>query len=113
MMRLDESEEDEVLAHEARGGGNAGEREHEDEEKDGGGRAPLVEAVEIVEFVSDKAALAERYDDGESADGRENVGDQVVDDSGETGFVAGDEAKKDVANVRDGGIGEEALDVGL
>src|SRR6202035_1660649 len=58
VMRFDEREKDEVLAHEACGGRDASKRKHEDEEKDGGGGAALVEAIEVGEFVADDAALA-------------------------------------------------------
>src|ERR1700692_2682708 len=113
MMRFDEREKDEVLAHEASRGRNPGEREHEDEEKNGGGGVALVEAVEVVEFVADDAPLAENNHDGKGADGHEGVSDQVVDDSREAGFVRGDETEEDVADMRDGRVGEQALDVGL
>src|SRR5579859_297019 len=113
MMGFDEREKDEVLAHKASGRRNSGERKHEDEEKNGCCQIALVEAVKIVEFVADDAALAKNDDDGEGADGHECVGDQVVDDPREAGFIAGHEAKKNVADVRDGGVGEQALDVGL
>src|SRR5260221_6634872 len=102
MMRFDQREEYEVLAHEARRGRYASQRKHEDEEKNGSGRAALVEAVEVVEFVADNPALAEHDNDGEGADGHEGVGDQVVDDSRQAGFVASDEAKKNVADGGDG-----------
>jgi len=52
------------LAHEARRGRNAGERKHEDEEKNRSGGAALVEAVEVVQFVADDAALPEHDDYG-------------------------------------------------
>src|SRR5260370_8827729 len=42
MVRLDERKENEVLAHEAGGGRDSGEREHEDEKQDGGSGAALV-----------------------------------------------------------------------
>src|SRR5260370_4382907 len=113
MVRFDEREEDEVLANEARRGRNAGEREREYEEKESGSRAAMIESVKIVQFVTDDAALAEHDNNSESADRHERVGDQVVEDSREAGFVAGDEAEKNVADMRDGRVGEEALDVGL
>src|SRR5882757_7301313 len=113
MMRFDEREKNEVLAHETCRGRNAGERKHEDKEKEGGGGAAMIESVKIVEFIADQAALAEHDNNSESAGGHEHVGDKVVDDSREAGFVAGDEAEKNVADVRDGRVGEEALDVGL
>jgi len=49
----------EVLAHETCRGRNAGERKHEDKEKEGGGGAAMIESVKIVEFIADQAALAE------------------------------------------------------
>jgi len=60
MMRFDEREKDEVLAHEAPPWRYASQRKHEDEEKNGSGGLRLVEAVEIVEFVADNPALAQR-----------------------------------------------------
>src|SRR6267378_7142658 len=113
MMRFDQRQKNEVLAHEARRGRNASEREHEYEEKESGSGAAMIESVKIVEFIADQAALAEHDNNSESADRHERVGDQVVDDSREAGFVAGDEAEKNVADVRDGRVSEEALDVGL
>src|SRR5882762_7591859 len=113
MVRFDQRQKNKILAHEARRGRNAGVREHEDKEKEGGGGAAMIESVKIVEFIADQAALAEHDNNSESADGHERVGDQVVEDSREAGFVAGDEAEKNVADVRDGRVGEEALDVGL
>src|SRR5260221_6048948 len=113
MMRFDKREKNEVLAHETCRERNAGERKHEDKEKEGGGGAAMIKSVKIVEFIADQAPLEEQDNNSESADGHERVGDQVVEDSREAGFVAGDEAEKNVADVRDGRIGEEALDVGL
>src|SRR5258708_23053114 len=113
MVRFHQRQKNKILAHEARRGRNAGERKHEDKEKEGGGGATMIESVKIVEFVADQAALAEHDNNSESAGGHEHVGDKVVDDSREAGFVAGDEAGKNVADVRDGRVGEEALDVGL
>ena len=78
MMRFDEREEDEVLAHEAGRGRNAREREHEDKEQNGGGGVALVEAVEIVELVADDALLAENDDE-------DNVVLAEVDDASNSG----------------------------
>src|SRR5258708_1459040 len=113
MVRFDQRQKNEILAHEARRGRNAGEREHEYEEKESGSGAAMIESIKIVEFIADQAALAEHDNNSESADRHERVGDQVVEHSREAGFVAGDEAEKNVADVRDGRVGEEALDVGL
>src|SRR6267154_475426 len=46
VVRFDEGKENEILAHEAGGGGDTCEREHEDEEQNSGGRAAVVETVQ-------------------------------------------------------------------
>src|SRR6266567_7131881 len=113
MVRLDQRKENEILAHEAGGRRDARERKHEDEEQDGRGGAALVETVQVVELFANDALLAKDDDYGKSAGGHEDVGKQVVGNSGESGFVPGNESEEDVADVRDGGIREEALHVGL
>src|SRR6267142_2093537 len=74
-----EREKNEVLAHETWRGRNAGERKHEDKEKEGGGGAAMIEPVKIVEFIADQAALAEHDNNSESADGHEHVGEKALD----------------------------------
>src|SRR6266567_8769723 len=113
MVRLDQRKENEILAHEAGGGRDARERKHEDQEQDCGGGAALVKTVQVVELFANDALLAKDDDYGKGAGGHEDVGEQVVGNSGESGFVPGNESEKDVADMRDGGIREEALHVGL
>src|SRR5215469_9418547 len=101
MVCLDERKKDEVLAHETRGGRNAGERKHEDQEQHRGRRTALVEAVEVVEFIADEAALAKYDDHSEGPDGHERVGDQVIENAGDRGLVCRNKAEQDVAHMRD------------
>jgi len=77
---------------------------------------------EVVEFVADDVALAQGGDDGEDAEVHEGVDEQVdedafkaVDEAGRVrrGCAHGDEGEQHVSDVRDGGIGEQALGVGL
>ncbi len=92
---------------------NAREREHEDQQQDGGAGVAVIEAVEVVEFIADDAALAHHDDDGEGTDGHEGVGDEVIKNAHQTGFVPGDDAQQDVADMGDRRVSQQALDVGL
>src|SRR5579859_3848132 len=77
VVRLDKRKENEVLAHEAGSGRDAGERKHEDQEQDGGGGAAIIQAVQIFQFLANEALLAQNDEDGESAGSHEDVGEQV------------------------------------
>src|SRR5438445_5691183 len=65
VVRFDERKKNEILAHEAGGRRDARERKHEDQEQDCGGRAALVEAVQVVELFANDALLAKHDNHGE------------------------------------------------
>src|ERR1700687_2644399 len=83
MMRFNESQENKILAYETGGGGNAGQRKHEDEKEKRGGRAALIEAVEVIEVVTDETTLAHDDDNREGTYGHEAVGHEGVHDDRE------------------------------
>src|SRR5712691_6914735 len=106
MVRFDEREENEILAHEASRRRNPGERKHEDEQQNGGRGTALIETVQVLEFLADESFLAKHDDNGEGAYGHEHVGEQIVGDSRRSGsrqssnaFVPRKEAEQDVAYV--------------
>src|SRR6267154_6760811 len=120
MVRFDERKENEILAHEAGRRRDAGEREHEDEQQNGSGGAAIIKAVQVFEFLANESFLVKDDNHGEGARGHEHIGEQVVGDSRRSGFrqssggfVPRKEAEENVAHVRDGGIRQEALHIGL
>ena len=115
---FDQAQEDEVLALEAGQRRNSGQREQEDQHQHGFDGSARVEAVEVVEFVADHVAVAQRRDHAERAEVHEGVDQQINQDAFDAvraEFVgsSGDQAEQHVADVRDGRIGQQALGVGL
>src|SRR5467141_1546371 len=120
MVRFNQRKENEILAHEAGRRRDACKREHKDEQQDGSSGTALVEAVQVIELIADEAFLAEHDDDRECTYSHEDVGEQVEGDSSgsrlrqlSSGFVPSEQAEQNVTHVRNRGIREEALDVGL
>src|SRR5271157_4350905 len=114
----DQAEEDEVLAPESSERRNAGQGQHEDQHEDGFDGSARVEAVQVVELVADHLLVAQRSDHAESAEIHEGVNQQVDQDAldavgAEFGGRAGDQAEQHVADMGDGGVGQQALGVGL
>ena len=60
-----------------------------------------------------RAALAHHGDQAERGDGGEAVGDEVEHHAADRGLRERQDADEDEAGVRDRGVGEQALDVGL
>ena len=105
--------EDVELAEEAAGERDADQREQEDGEQGGGERLLAAQALEIVDALEALALAGEHGDGGEGAHIHEGVGRQVEHGGGGAGFAARGERHQDVAGVRDGTVGQHALDVGL
>src|SRR6266404_9072639 len=87
MLRFDEREEDEILAHEARGRRDSRKRKHEDQQQERRGGAALVEAIQIIEFLPDQAFLAKHDDHSERPRRHEHIGKQIVSDAYQTCFI--------------------------
>src|SRR2546426_2000121 len=85
MVRFDQREKNEILAHEAGRRRDACKRKHEDQKQQCRGGAALVQAVQIVELIADEPFLAKNDDDGKRSGGHEHVSDQVVGDSRQSG----------------------------
>src|SRR5271157_26604 len=114
----DQAEEDEVLAPESGERRDAGQRQHKDQHEDGFDRSTRVETVQVVEFVANHFLVAQRGDHAEGAKIHEGVNQQVDQDAldavgAEFGGRAGDQAEQHVADMGDGGVGQQALGVGL
>src|SRR6267378_4837737 len=78
MVRFDQRKENEILAHETGRGRDAREREHENQKQQRRGRAALVQAVQVLEFLADEPFLAKHDDDCKCSQGHEHVSEQVV-----------------------------------
>src|SRR5882757_3714269 len=107
MSSFDQAEEDEVLAVEAGEGRDSGEREQKNQHEYGFDRSTRVEAVQIVEFVADHVAMAQRSDHPERAQVHESVDQQINQNAfdavgAEFSKSSGDQAEQHVAHVRDG-----------
>lgn len=88
-----------------------GEQEHRE---DGGGqRGAPAEPGPLRQVGRLAARVAHQGDDGEGADRHEGVGDEVEEDRGDALRGGRDDARQDEPGVRDRGVGEQPLDVGL
>ena len=74
---LDQREEDVVLAEEARGGRDAGERKQEDQHQEGVAGTLVDQARHIVQVLADDVGAAHRDDDEERAEVHEGVDHDV------------------------------------
>ena len=119
MPRLDQREEDVILAHKAGQRRNPRKRKHKNEQQHRRCRAALVEAVQVVEFIADQSLPPQHNDDGESADGHERIDKQIEGDALQARLVSirpahrRHQPQKDVADVRDRRIRQQPFDVGL
>src|ERR1019366_6503459 len=105
--------EDVELAEEAAGKRDADQREQEDGEQGGGEGLFAAQALEIVDALVALALAGEHGDGGEGSHIHERVPSQVEHGGGGAGLAARGEGHQDVAGVRDGTVGQHALDVGL
>ena len=113
MLRLDQGEEDEVLSQEARRGRNPGQRQKEDHHQNRRRGTLVHQAGHVINFIADQITAAHCHHDGERAHIHEGIHEKINGDSLEARVVARHQAEQDVADVRDGGIGEQPLDVRL
>src|ERR1039458_9612634 len=105
--------EDVELAEEAAGGRDGDGGEQEDGEQGGGEGLLTAQALEIVNALEALALAGEHGDGGEGSHIHERVPSQVEHGGGGAGLAARGEGHQDVAGVRDGTVGQHALDVGL
>ena len=113
MLRFDQRQKDEILAHEAGGRRNTREGKHEDQKQQCRGGAALVQTVQVFELFADQSLLPKHDDHRERARGHEHIGEQVEGNAGECGFVPGNQSEQDVTHMGDRGVGQQTLHVGL
>ena len=73
----------------------------------------LCEAGVVLDRFAADVARSHHDDDGEDAEVHEDVDQQVQHDAGDAVWPSGDQAEQYESGVRDAGIGQHALDVGL
>ncbi len=110
---MDRCGEDVKLAEEASGEGDADQREEEEGEDRGEDGALEGEAGEVVEGAEFFVEAGELGEDDEGSDVCGGVGGGVEAGGGDGFVLRGGKGDEEVAGVGDGGVGEEALHVGL
>ena len=105
--------EDIEFAEEPAGEGNADQREQEDREHCRGERLLAAQAGEVVDILIPFRLPGDVGHGGERPDVHQRVGGQVEHGGGGARFAARGERHQHVTRVRDGAVGQHALDVGL
>src|SRR5580692_1569414 len=105
--------EREEFSEEATGGGQSQQRKQEQSETGGEDGLFRAQAGVVGEFQALFVALAEVCDYEEGADFHQSVGREIEKDRGDAVNAASRKGDQNVSGMRDGGIGEHALYVGL
>ena len=101
------------LAHKTAAEWQAGEAEHEEPHRDAEERPLPAEAGEVVERHRHPELPLAGGDDGERAERRGRVGDEVVHERAAAERAAGAEPDEQEAGLRDRGVGQDPLHVPL
>ena len=113
MPGLNQRQEDVVLAEEAGGRRDARQRQQEHQHQDRVRRVPVHETRNIVDVLAEDIGAAHRDDHQQRPERHERVDHQVDRDAFDARFVPGYQAQQHVPGMRDGAIGEQALDIRL
>src|SRR5436309_4105622 len=113
MLCFDQRQEDEIFPHEARRRWNPRQGEHENQQEERRSRTALVEPIEVFQFVADQTLAPEQDDHGKRSRGHERVDKQIVRNSLIARIICGHQSEKDIADVGDGRVSEQALHVRL